>query len=93
MYGDSCGGKTTVSNLLYHLLDSEPSAGHRSFISRVSLSQFQVAFEDANSVGAVRDDATTGSFEMRVASISANRWSGGSRTCVRTYEVGIASNS
>ena len=35
LYGNNGSGKTTILNLLYHLLDPEPYGGHRSYVGRI----------------------------------------------------------
>lgn len=42
LYGNNGSGKTTILNLLYHLLHPEPYDGHRSFVGRIPFKLFRV---------------------------------------------------
>ncbi len=54
LYGNNGTGKTTILNLLYHLLHPEPYGGHRSFVGRIPFKKFQVHLLDGASVTASR---------------------------------------
>lgn len=54
LYGNNGSGKTTILNLLYHLLHPEPYGGHRSFVGSVPFKQFRVHLLDGLVVTAYR---------------------------------------
>ncbi|WP_297841129.1 AAA family ATPase [uncultured Roseibium sp.] len=44
IYGDNGSGKTTIVNLIYHLLSRESMRGHRSYIARTQFKDFTLKF-------------------------------------------------
>jgi energy-coupling factor transporter ATP-binding protein EcfA2 len=42
LYGNNGSGKTTILNLLYHLLHPEPYGSHRSFVGKIPFRLFRV---------------------------------------------------
>jgi len=42
LYGSNGSGKTTILNLLYHLLHPEPYGGHRSFLGSIPFKRFRL---------------------------------------------------
>jgi energy-coupling factor transporter ATP-binding protein EcfA2 len=42
LYGNNGAGKTTILDLIYHLLNPEPFGGHRSFLGRVPFKVFEI---------------------------------------------------
>jgi energy-coupling factor transporter ATP-binding protein EcfA2 len=54
LYGNNGAGKTTILNLLYHLLNPEPYGGHRSFVGGIPFRKFEVQLLDGVSVAASR---------------------------------------
>jgi energy-coupling factor transporter ATP-binding protein EcfA2 len=64
LYGDNGSGKTTILRLMFHLLASEPRAGHRSFLAGVKFRHLKIELNDGTEISASREgDALTGSFE------------------------------
>ncbi len=54
LYGRNGTGKTTILNLLYHLLNPEPFGGHRSFIGGIPFREFSVHLHDNSYISALR---------------------------------------
>lgn len=54
LYGDNGSGKTTILELLFHLLSPAPNRGHRDAISKVPFKMFQVLLTDGTSITATR---------------------------------------
>jgi energy-coupling factor transporter ATP-binding protein EcfA2 len=74
LYGNNGAGKTTILNLLYHLLHSEPYGGHRSFVGGIPFRRFEVRLLDGVSVVASRaKNCDPGNYHVQV-----NDASGGS---------------
>ena len=70
LYGDNGSGKTTILQLLTHLLSHEGSRGHKSFVVRTPFQRIAVEFADGTTVEARREpDKISGTF---TASISKN---------------------
>ena len=44
LYGSNGSGKTTILNLIFHLLSPEPWGGHRTFVSRVPFRKINILF-------------------------------------------------
>jgi energy-coupling factor transporter ATP-binding protein EcfA2 len=55
LYGDNGSGKTTILQLITHLLSHEPDKGHKSFIAKVPFEKFAVIFADGTCVEAKRE--------------------------------------
>src|SRR5437016_2058432 len=55
LYGDNGSGKTTILNLIYHLLSPEPYEGHRSFIGRCPFRMVEITLSNGVIVCAKRD--------------------------------------
>jgi len=54
LYGDNGSGKTTILELLFHLLSPAPNRGHRNAIAKIPFKMFQVVLTDGTSVTAAR---------------------------------------
>ena len=67
-YGDNGTGKTTILEVVFHLLSAHPSKGHKSFIAKTPFRTFELQFSDKTRVVASRDgDLLTGDFRLSVA--------------------------
>ena len=65
LYGDNGSGKTTILNLVFHLLSSSPRRGLKTRIARVPFRNFTVTLSDGTTVFASRTlDHLTGAFEL-----------------------------
>ena len=65
LYGDNGAGKTTILNLVFHLLSSDLFRGHKTHIARVPFRKFSVTFSDGTIVSASRPDGDLiGDFEL-----------------------------
>jgi len=54
LYGDNGTGKTTILQLVYHLLDKRDDRGHRSYLARVPFRRLSVSLSDGTKVIARR---------------------------------------
>jgi energy-coupling factor transporter ATP-binding protein EcfA2 len=67
LYGNNGAGKTTILNLLYHLLNPEPYGGHRSFVGRIPFRRFEVQLIDGISVTALRSNkCDPGNYNIKI---------------------------
>jgi energy-coupling factor transporter ATP-binding protein EcfA2 len=67
LYGNNGSGKTTILNLLYHLLHPEPYGGHRSFVGRVPFKKFCLQLLDGILISATRlDNSGPESYNVKV---------------------------
>src|SRR3989338_4384843 len=55
IYGDNGTGKTTILNLLFHLLSTGRKHGHRSAIAKIPFSCFVVTFSNGTKLSAFRE--------------------------------------
>jgi energy-coupling factor transporter ATP-binding protein EcfA2 len=55
LYGDNGSGKTTILNLLFHLLSSEDDKGHKTAVSRIRFRRFSVELADGTIIEARRN--------------------------------------
>jgi energy-coupling factor transporter ATP-binding protein EcfA2 len=63
LYGDNGSGKTTILQLITHLLSHEPGKEHKGFIAKVPFEKFAVIFADGTCVEAKREpDRLYGSY-------------------------------
>lgn len=56
LYGDNGSGKTTILNVLFHLLSSEDGKGNKSFVSRVPFKRFSVELANGTVIEARRSN-------------------------------------
>lgn len=67
LYGNNGSGKTTILNLLYHLLDPEPYGGHRSYVGSVPFKTFRVYLVNGVVVTASRSqDHDAGPYNLSI---------------------------
>ena len=67
LYGNNGSGKTTILNLLYHLLNPEPYGGHRSYVANVPFKIFRVYLVDGVVVTASRTkDYSAGPYNLSI---------------------------
>ena len=65
LYGDNGTGKTTILNLIFHLLSSDLGRVHKTLIANVPFQDFTVTFSDQTMVFASRNaDTLTGAFDL-----------------------------
>lgn len=68
LYGENGAGKTTVLNLVFHLLSPSDSAGHRTRIAETPFVQLDVTLQDGTKVSAKKDpQLLVGPVEFRIA--------------------------
>ncbi len=67
LYGNNGCGKTTILNLLVHVLSPEPYAGHRTAIGNAPFKKFAVFLSDGHCIEASRDsDKLTGEYTLTI---------------------------
>jgi energy-coupling factor transporter ATP-binding protein EcfA2 len=67
LYGDNGTGKTTILNLIYHLLGREDNRGHRSYLAKVPFRDLQVRLSGGIVLEASRSGKElVGSYRLRV---------------------------
>ena len=72
LYGDNGTGKTTLAQLVFHMLSRSDGLGHRTFLARTAFKEFRIDFQNGAMISAQRpDDALTGPFDL-----IARTWSG-----------------
>lgn len=54
LYGDNGSGKTTIVQLLFHLLSPSDGRGHRTYIARTRFKRFGVTFDNGRTLVAER---------------------------------------
>ena len=65
LYGDNGTGKTTILNLVFHLLSSAQNRGHKTHITKVPFQSFSVTFSDGTIVSASREPGNLiGNFDL-----------------------------
>lgn len=72
LYGDNGCGKTTILQLLFHLLSPRPNRGHRSFLGNTSFRRFEVRLGAGQRVLAERETARIGDFSIRYSDSSGD---------------------
>lgn len=71
IYGDNGRGKTTILQLLFHLLSPHMARGHKTYIARTPFSKFSVTFTDKTRIDVSRE-ASNLSGEYKVQLIKAD---------------------
>ena len=68
LYGDNGTGKTTILQLVYHLLGKEDNRGHRTYLARIPFRQLRVTLDPPITVEAYRRDPDlVGSYRLRIS--------------------------
>ena len=74
LYGDNGTGKTTILNLIFHLLSTDSGRGHKSRLSQVPFRNITVTFSDNTKVFAYRDsDRLIGAFHFGLEPSNSSR--------------------
>lgn len=67
LYGDNGSGKTTVLNLVFHLLSPSRNKGHRTFIAQTLFRKFELHLGDGTNIVVSRDnDGLKGAYEIAI---------------------------
>ena len=66
LYGENGSGKTTILSLLFHLLSTSRTRGHRTAIGRIPFCVYEVTLKDGSTVYAMRDKPSSGNFTYGV---------------------------
>jgi len=56
LYGENGAGKSTILKLLFHILNPEPYAGHRTFISTVPFKSVDIALNSGAKISVVKQN-------------------------------------
>lgn len=65
LYGDNGSGKTTILNLVFHLLSPEESQGHRTYLARKQFRKLSVKLNNGAEITALRDkESIVGSYNF-----------------------------
>ncbi len=65
LYGDNGSGKTTIAQLLYHLISRKDRRGHRTFLAQTKFQTFHVEFQNGATLAVERSgDALLGSYVL-----------------------------
>lgn len=67
IYGGNGSGKTSILTAIYHLLSTEDSSGHRTYLANLEFKKIAVSFDDNHTVSALRLDSNTGSYSLKVS--------------------------
>jgi len=74
LYGDNGSGKTTIAQILFHLLSRRDKRGHRTFLAKARFRRFAVLFDDGSSLAAERYGAELiGSYSIVATESSGKR--------------------
>lgn len=67
IYGDNGTGKTTILNMVFHLLSPAPDRGHRTFLTRVPFHFFSITFSNRKKISIVREKSELkGSYRIKL---------------------------
>jgi energy-coupling factor transporter ATP-binding protein EcfA2 len=68
LYGDNGSGKTTILQLIYHLLAKEDNRGHRTYIAKTPFRRLRISLDPATVVEATRTGAVlVGDYRIRIS--------------------------
>ena len=69
LYGDNGKGKTTILELIFHLISPAVTRGHRSHVARIPFKQFSIFFSDRSQLTASRrSDDLVGDYSLTLVS-------------------------
>ncbi|MDX8034634.1 AAA family ATPase [Lentzea sp. BCCO 10_0856] len=80
LYGDNGCGKTTVLQMVWHLLSPARQSNHRTAIARVPFRRFAVQLSDGAKIEATKSDGLVGNYSIVVTN-------DGRQVCKVNYEV------
>ncbi len=66
LYGDNGSGKTTILNLVFHILAAEDSRGHKSYIAQVPFKKCTIDFQYGSKVFTYRKKSLEGPFTIEI---------------------------
>lgn len=67
LYGDNGAGKTTVLNLIFHMLSPADDRGHRTAIGKIAFNLIRIELYDGTTIEAIRDgDPHTQEYHLRI---------------------------
>ena len=67
LYGDNGTGKTTILQLVYHLLGKEDDRGHRSYLARIPFRRLRVTLDSGTTIEAERTSPSlVGTYRLRI---------------------------
>lgn len=67
LYGDNGTGKTTLLNILFHLLSPKLNRDHRAFLTKIPFAKFSIFFADGKQLCVSRPDgALEGTFNLQL---------------------------
>lgn len=65
-YGLNGSGKTSILQMLFHLISPKGNKGHRSILRDMKFKKFIVKFTDGKEISAEREESSTGPFMMYI---------------------------
>jgi len=66
LYGDNGSGKTTILNILWHLLSSAYNRSHRTRLAQTPFQEFSVSLSNGDIISVRKKSSLTGSFDITV---------------------------
>lgn len=64
LYGDNGAGKTTILNLVWHLMSSLDGRGHRTFLALTPFKEFCVSLSNGDSIAVKKNDGLVSSYNI-----------------------------
>ena len=80
LYGDNGSGKTTILNIVWHLLSPSTIRGHRTALARIPFREFAVHLSNGDVITLKKINDLTGNYEIMVAN-------GKSVICAESYQT------
>jgi len=66
LYGDNGSGKTTILQIIYHLLSPISKKGHKTFIAKIPFKKFEIYLNNGIRIVAERKKKIIGSFSLLI---------------------------
>lgn len=66
LYGENGAGKTTILTIIFNLLSSEESKGHKKELANIKFKKLSIELSNGYNISAIREDSLVGSYRLEL---------------------------